>query len=222
MNVNIKEELLGIVRAGVIELRCLTYPERCHDRLWQGIRSACATIEKNYAGQTVGKVPGVIDTRRLFRAVGLEPTKRRPSSEALLRRVIRGQSLNRIHPLVDMCNLVSLVSLIPVGLYDLSNIAGDTVTIQLGDPSWRYDGFRELQVNLAGRLCAADAIGPFGSPTSDSLRTGIRGLVPNALVILYQYRGGTEATLRQALAQTQSLAESHFGATIVGPTVVGG
>ena len=51
------------------------------------------------------EVPGAADARTLYKALGLDPTKTRPSNEALLRRALKGESLYRINTLVDALNL---------------------------------------------------------------------------------------------------------------------
>ncbi len=110
--------------------------------------------------------------RDLYRAVGIEPTRIRPSSEALLRRIIKGKPLYQINSIVDAGNLASVSFMLPIGLYDLSRIRG-TVTFRLGREEESYTGIGKDQVNVSGRFTLADQEGPFGNPSSDSLRTSI-------------------------------------------------
>ena len=106
----------------------------------------------------------------MYKRVGLDPTKNRPSSEALWRRVRKGDPLPRVNSLVDVINWCSLESQLPFGLYDAGRIEGPVV-LRLGHPDESYAGIRKDQVHVAGRLVLADATGPFGNPTSDSART---------------------------------------------------
>src|SRR5262245_62088728 len=108
--------------------------------------------------------------RTMFKRVGLDPTKTRPSSEALLRRGRKGDTLPRINSMVDVCNWCSLEFQLPYGLYDAAQIEGD-VELRLGRPDEAYPGIRKDAVHVAGRITLADRIGPFGNPTSDSART---------------------------------------------------
>ena len=75
----------------------------------------------------------------MYKRVGLDPTKRRPSSEALLRRVRKGDPLPRINSMVDVCNWCSLEFQLPYGLYDAAQIEGDVV-LRLGREGESYPG----------------------------------------------------------------------------------
>lgn len=122
--------------------------------------------------------------RTMYKRVGLDPTKTRPSSEALLRRVRKGGDLPRINSLVDVINWCSLETRVPFGLYDLALIEGD-VTLRLGRDDEAYAGIRKDTVHVAGRLTLADAAGPFGNPTSDSARTMVTPATTRALVVIF-------------------------------------
>jgi DNA/RNA-binding domain of Phe-tRNA-synthetase-like protein len=106
----------------------------------------------------------------MYKRVGLDPTKTRPSSEALLRRVRKGDHLPRINSMVDVCNWCSLEFQLPYGLYDAANIDGD-VELRIGRTGESYPGIRKDDVRVEGRIALADRVGPFGNPTSDSART---------------------------------------------------
>jgi len=124
-------------------------------------------------------------TRALYRAIGLDPTKTRPSSEALLRRVRRGDTLPRVNTIVDLCNWCSVETQIAFGVYDRDRIGGDALALRLGADGEGYDGIRKDRVNVAGRLTLVDAEGPFGNPTSDSLRTSVSTATTRALFVLF-------------------------------------
>ena len=122
--------------------------------------------------------------RSLYRRFGIDPTKTRPSSEALLRRVRRGQPWPAINSLVDVCNACSLAAQLPFGLYDADRIAGDIV-LRRGRPGEEYEGIRKATVHLAGRPALFDDVGPFGNPTSDSARTMVTTETVRALVVVF-------------------------------------
>jgi DNA/RNA-binding domain of Phe-tRNA-synthetase-like protein len=130
-----------------------------------------------------GDVPGVQVARDLFRAVRVDPTKTRPSSEALLRRALKGKSLYKINSLVDVGNWCSLDFLLPLGLYDGEKIEG-TIVIRVGGSGEKYDGIGNRTINVDGRYVLGDDLGPFGSPVADSLRTAITESTRQALMIL--------------------------------------
>jgi DNA/RNA-binding domain of Phe-tRNA-synthetase-like protein len=111
--------------------------------------------------------------RALYRRFGIDPTRVRPSSEALLRRLKKGEPLPRINSLVDVANALSVQLQVPVGLYDLGKVEGDELIVRLGAEGESYTGIRKEQVNVGGRICVADTKGPCGNPSSDSARTMI-------------------------------------------------
>ena len=122
--------------------------------------------------------------RTMYKQVGLDPTKTRPSSEALLRRVRKGDPLPRINSLVDVINWCSVESQLPFGLYDADRIQG-AITLRLGGAGESYAGIRKDSVHVEGRLTLVDDVGPFGNPTSDSARTMVTSATVRALVVIY-------------------------------------
>jgi len=132
-------------------------------------------LEVKRAAQAVrtGEVGPIDRARELYRRFGTDPTRMRPSSEALLRRMKKGEPLPRINSLVDVANVLSLQLQVPVGLYDLGKVKGEELVIRLGTEGESYEGIGKERVNVAGRICVADAEGPVGNPSSDSARTMI-------------------------------------------------
>ncbi len=120
-----------------------------------------------------GEVGDAGRARALYRRFGIDPTRVRPSSEALLRRLKKGEPFPRVNSLVDVANAMSVQLQVPVGLYDLEKVRGDELVVRLGTDGERYTGIGKERVNLAGRICIADADGPIGNPSADSARTMI-------------------------------------------------
>jgi DNA/RNA-binding domain of Phe-tRNA-synthetase-like protein len=162
------------------------------------------------------------EVRAMYRAVGLDPTRRRPSSEALLRRVVKGGSLPRVNVLVDACNWCSLELQLPYGVYDLAHVVGD-VELRLGNAGEEYAGIGKDIVHVDGRLALADRQGPFGNPSSDSARTMVTPATTAALVVIYApWRGGVgtkarELTTRRILEFAGGRVTAKFPA---GPRIV--
>jgi DNA/RNA-binding domain of Phe-tRNA-synthetase-like protein len=123
--------------------------------------------------------------RALYRRFGTDPTKVRPSSEALLRRLKKGEPFPRVNSLVDVANAMSVQLQVPVGLYDLEKIRGDELVLRLGIEGEKYTGIGKERVNLAGRICIADAEGPCGNPSADSARTMITTATERAAWIYF-------------------------------------
>lgn len=122
--------------------------------------------------------------RTMYKRIGVDPTKTRPSSEALLRRVRKGDALPRINSLVDVINWCSLETQLPFGLYDVDRIVG-AVTMRRGTAGESYPGIRKDVVHVADRLVLADELGAFGNPTSDSARTAVTEATTSALVVIF-------------------------------------
>ena len=139
--------------------------------------------------------------RSMYKGVGLDPTKTRPSNEALLRRVRKGDAIPRINSLVDIVNWCSLEFQLPYGLYDLSKISGE-VTLRLGVEGEAYPGIRKDAVHVGGRITLVDSIGPFGNPTSDSARTMVTPATTEALVVVYAPAGLPQARLERVVQAT--------------------
>jgi DNA/RNA-binding domain of Phe-tRNA-synthetase-like protein len=139
--------------------------------------------------------------RTMYKRIGLDPTKTRPSSEALLRRVRKGDTLPRINSLVDVCNWCSVEFQLPYGLYDAAQIEGG-ITLRLGTEGESYPGIRKDDVHVGGRMTLADARGPFGNPTSDSARTMVTTATERAIVVVFAPRDTPSDRLRSVLDQT--------------------
>lgn len=122
--------------------------------------------------------------RTMYKKVGIDPTKTRPSNEALLRRVRKGDTIPRINSAVDIVNWCSLEFQLPYGLYDASKSSGG-VTMRRGLEGEKYAGIRKDEVNVGGRITVVDDSGPFGNPTSDSARTMVTPATTELLVIVY-------------------------------------
>lgn len=210
--VAIGPELAGRVRLGLAELGGLTVRER-HEGLAAEVEATSAELRTRYAGTASGEVPGTSEARALYKTLGLDPTKTRPSNEALLRRVLKGEALYAVNTLVDALNLASIRYQLPFGLYDRDAIV-PPVTLQLGGPGMSYEGIRKGPVNVERRPVLVDARGPFGNPTSDSARTMITTATKNALVVAYAPASFTTARLTAIVEGTAALLARFSGGRV--------
>ncbi len=140
--------------------------------------------------------------RKLYRAIGLDPTRRRPSSEALIRRAIKGTGLYRINRVVDTCNLCSMDFSLPIGLYDTECVQWP-VSLRLGEEGEGYKGLGKDHVNVGGRWTLADQEGPFGNPSSDSFRTRIRDETRSCTFVIYAPGSYSRTQLDEHLAAAE-------------------
>lgn len=172
----VSADLQPIVRPGVLSFDGLTVVAQ-DPRMDAPLAAAEAAVRARPPDESAA-------VRGMYRRTGLDPTKRRPSSEALLRRVRKGEALPRINSLVDVCNWCSLEFQLPYGLYDLDRVEGDVI-LRLGAEGEGYEGIRKDDVHVGGRIALADARGPFGNPSSDSARTMVTGAATRALMIVF-------------------------------------
>ncbi|MCA1584295.1 MAG: hypothetical protein LC791_05810 [Acidobacteria bacterium] len=192
-SVNLSPALADIVRPGVLWWEAATVVEH-EPRLDPLLAAAESRVRAAPPEETAA-------VRTMYKRVGLDPTKTRPSNEALLRRVRKGQPLPRVNALVDVINWCSFECQLPYGLYDRRHIAG-AVTLRLGAEGEQYDGIRKDIVHVAGRLTLVDEHGPFGNPTSDSARTMVTPATTDALVVVFAPAALTRSRLTQVLDLT--------------------
>jgi len=195
MRFTLAPELSSVVRPGVLWLDGATVVER-DARLDAPLATAEAAVRAHPPAE-------ITAVRTMYKRVGLDPTKTRPSSEALLRRVRKGDALPRINSMVDVCNWCSLEFQLPYGLYDAAHIDGD-VELRMGLAGESYPGIRKDAVHVDGRISLADRMGPFGNPTSDSARTMVTTATTRAMLVVFAPREVDRQRLDNVLDATSS------------------
>ncbi len=188
------------VLIGLLELEELVVREVDQD-LVAGLADCCARWREAARGRPSGSLPEVEQARRLYKDLGLDPTKTRPSSEALLRRALKGQAITCVNTLVDVVNLCSLKHQLSYGVYDLARL-DPPVVLRPGADAEGYEGIRKGFVHLAGRPALVDRQGPFGNPTSDSARTMVTTDTRAALIVVYAPRALDRQRLERVLDDT--------------------
>jgi DNA/RNA-binding domain of Phe-tRNA-synthetase-like protein len=218
LDLTVEDSLRGVIALGLLaadEVRMEPVPPGFDEECAR----VCGRLEGEHAGRHPAEIPGVAEVRALFHRLGVDPTKTRPSSEALLRRVTQGRGLPRVNLAVDVCNLCSLEHQLPLGLYDRALVKG-AVQARAGHPGDGYPGIRKQRVNLAGRLLLADDEGPFGAPTSDSERTSVTAETTRLLVVVFCPLDRAEAHLSVMLEHVADRLMRHASATITAVRVV--
>jgi DNA/RNA-binding domain of Phe-tRNA-synthetase-like protein len=166
----------------------------------QVLDKACREIRRSHSVESLAESESTRAVRLMFRSWGVDPSKYRPSSEALARRVVQGKGLYRISNVVDIGNLGSIETGWPYGLYDGGGIV-PPVWFRHGAASETYEGIGKRTWHLADRPVLADANGPFGSPISDSTRTMVTDSTRKVLGIIYAPDSARTASIEGALAQ---------------------
>lgn len=192
--------VLGLLRA-----RVETAPGT--DALWKEMQLAAQQAAADAAEPS--SLSPIAATRELYRRLGKDPSRYRGSPEALLRRARSGKELYRIHNVVDVINLVSLRTLLPIGLYDAAKLR-PPVVLRRGAPGEAYDGIGKEALNLDGLPVLTDAEGPFGSPTSDSRRSMVTEATREVFAVVFGVTGREE--LERGMEMLTSLLLRHASA----------
>lgn len=153
--------------------------------------------------------PEIAELRRSYRALGRDPQRYRGSAEALLRRILQGKPLYQINTVVDTNNLISVRTGKAVGTYDLDQVSGP-VAARVGTPDESYESIGKGALALGGLPVFADLQGPFGSPTSDSVRTMIRPATQRILLMLLSF--AADEALQAQLAEAADFLQAYSAA----------
>jgi DNA/RNA-binding domain of Phe-tRNA-synthetase-like protein len=197
------------------------------DQLQQEIFARCAELMARYP-DPAGALSAFAPARRLYHACGLDPSKVRPSSEALVRRVLQGKGLYRVNTAVDAANLASMSFLRSVGLYDADRVdtvdaseargrpdpGVSVVTLRLGTPREEYPGIGKEMIHLEGRPTLCDRVGPFGNPSSDSARTKVTEETKRLLFVVFEPADEPADGREKHLAQALAIMQRHLGGTV--------
>jgi DNA/RNA-binding domain of Phe-tRNA-synthetase-like protein len=210
--VTIQIELPG-VKLGVVEADgVLVAPS--DTELVHEIDQICARLRSKFTVETAAESEAVLAVRAMFRRWGVDPSKYRPSSEALLRRVVQGKGLYNISNVVDLSNLGSIEAGWPYGLYNRAKIS-PPIALRHGTAEEKYEGIGRRVWHLAGRPVLADTEGPFGSPISDSTRTQIAESVSEVLTVLFVPAGASEAAIQEAMEKQAKRLSAYARAAAV-------
>ena len=149
------------------------------------------------------ELPEIQAWRRAFAALGLKPTQYRCASESLLRRFRKEGSLPRLHPLVDLCNAVSMAYAIPVAVLDLNAITGPLeVRYATGDEEYlTFAG--ETEHPAPGEVIFADQAGQAHArrwTNRQSGRSAVRDTTSTALIVAEALHGSAPADVPDLLA----------------------
>jgi DNA/RNA-binding domain of Phe-tRNA-synthetase-like protein len=193
---------LGIIRA--------TIENSNHNpELWKEIDENTSRIRESLTFETIRDQVQIAATRKAYSACGKDPSRYRPSAEALMRRIVKGQGLYRINTLVDLINLVSLKTGYSIGGYDASNLEGN-LELGLGRPDETYNGIGKGLLNIENLPVLRDASGPVGSPTSDSEKTSIQVNTSQFLMVIYAFDGS--GGLQECMEYAVKLLKRYTGA----------
>ncbi len=182
MKIKVGKELSGILKIGFILTGNLRVSET-PDELKIMIQELCNNLKIRYSKSSPSSIEGLAGAREIYKKIGIDPTKDRPSSEALLRRALKDQ-FPFINSLVDTINFCSLNFLSPYGLYDLEKIK-DSIEIRIGRKGEGYETIGKGRINLEGKIVVCDKLGPFGNPSSDSKIASVSRETKSSLTLVF-------------------------------------
>lgn len=194
-----KQNAMNIIVSQEIESVCPGFVGACVEAevkntpfcqpLWEEIKALGEKFKAELTTETLKDISGIAATRRVYRACGKDPSRYRPASEALIRRLLQGKELYQIDTLVDLTNLASIAYGYSIGGFDADKFEGDTLTLGVGREGEPYEGIGRGIINIAGLPVYRDARGGVGTPTSDNERTKIDIATTHLMVLINGYDG---------------------------------
>lgn len=160
--------------------------------LWDEIHALGEKYKATLTTESLKLLSGIAATRTVYRACGKDPSRYRPASEALIRRMLQGKELYQIDTLVDLINLASIAYGYSIGGFDADKFEGDTLTLGVGKAGEPYEGIHRGMINIEGLPVYRDDKGGVGTPTSDNERTKIELSTTHLLVLINGYDGNEE------------------------------
>jgi len=162
-------ERLPQISLGVLQYRGVTVSDS--PKMLQGrINFFVENLRLEHELARLTEIPGIREWRACLKKAGTDPSRYRPSAEALLRRLLQGNPFFWVNSAVDVNNFFSVLHALPLGIYDAAQIKGD-VSFRLGHAEDRYEGLNGREVSMENKPLLADGLGAFGSPIVDSKRT---------------------------------------------------
>lgn len=168
------------------------------EALWDEIHALEDKYRQELTTESLKQLPGIAATRSVYKACGKDPSRYRPASEQLIRRMLQGKELYQIDTLVDLVNLASIAFGYSIGGFDADKFVGDTLTLGVGREEEPYEGIGRGPINIAGLPVYRDAEGGVGTPTSDHERTKMTLGTTHLVVLINGYDGNEERVIANA------------------------
>ena len=178
------------------------------EALWEEIKRLGDKFRQELTTESLKEITSIAATRRVYKACGKDPSRYRPASEALVRRVLQGKELYQRDTLVDLVNLASIAFGYSIGVFDADQFKGDTLTLGIGREGEPYEGIGRGMINIHGLPVYRDAEGGVGTPTSDHERTKMT-LETTHLAVLINGYDGNEQRVRENAEYIQTLLRKY-------------
>ena len=207
--VNVSQEIESVCPECVgacVEAQVVNTPY-CEE-LWQEIEALGERFRSELTTESLKDMTSIAATRRVYKACGKDPSRYRPASEALIRRMLQGKELYQRDTLVDLVNLASIAYGYSIGGFDADKFVGNTLTLGIGREGEPYEGIGRGLLNICGLPVYRDAEGGVGTPTSDNERTKMT-LDTRHLVVLINGYDGNEQRVRENAEYIQQLLRKY-------------
>lgn len=208
VRLSIDPEIASLVRVAAIGAEPVAVGPAGPD-LIEAISRTCADLSRRHGGRPPAAIPELQVSRDLYKAFGIDPTRTRPSSEALLRRILQGKPFPSVSNAVDVANLCAVEFFLSLGLYDAAKVVGGVV-LRRGRPGESYAGIRKDEVHVGGRPCLVDEAGAFGNPTSDSSRTAVDDATRSLWMVIFAPKSYPVRDLEDHARLARTLMEAHL------------
>jgi len=175
--------------------------------LWKEIHELEEQLRQQLTTESVKELPSIAATRAIYKKCGKDPSRYRPASEQLIRRMLQGKELYQIDTLVDLINLASIAYGYSIGGFDADKFMGNTLTLGIGREGEPYEGIGRGMLNIAGLPVYRDAQGGVGTPTSDNERTKITMQTTHLVVLINGYDGNEQRVVDNACYIQQLLRQ---------------
>ena len=176
--------------------------------LWDEINALGEKYRDTLTTESLKELSGIAATRKVYRACGKDPSRYRPASEALIRRMLQGKQLYQRDTLVDLVNLASIAFGYSIGGFDADKFEGNTLTLGVGKAGEPYEGIGRGNINIEGLPVYRDSLGGVGTPTSDNERTKMMSDTSHLVVLINGY-DGNEQQVRANAEYIQSLLKKY-------------
>ena len=176
--------------------------------LWSEMEEEIQKFKAFHSLEDINQRPEIKATRQLYKTLGKDPNRYRPSAEALCRRIIRDIPIYQVSTLVDCINLVSIRSGFSIGGFDRDKINGDIV-LGAGTADDKFEAIGRGILNVEGLPLFRDETGGIGTPTSDHERTKITDTTTKLLMIINGYSG--KEGLQEAVDHATRLLKDYAG-----------
>ena len=193
MHIIVSQEIESVCPAFVgaaVEAQVVNTPYS--EELWDDIHALEDRFRQELTTESLKDLPSIAATRRVYKACGKDPSRYRPASEQLIRRMLQGKELYQIDTLVDLINLASIAYGYSIGGFDADKFVGDTLTLGVGREGEPYEGIGRGMLNIAGLPVYRDAEGGVGTPTSDHERTKMTMATTHLVVLINGYDGNEQ------------------------------